>query len=150
MEAIECPSNFRSLRFVIHTLDISAEFEPELFSQTFGVPEDLINTLFSITAEPNTKQFVEYSNTTLAHGSKGDKPIYSLLFDFHRIIDAQLAEILLLFLDHYSQYEAEITSRNKAEPTLSSPRLLYPDMNLTSSYLAGRRPEQIAKQLLHL
>ena len=150
LEAIECPTNFRSLRFVIHTLDISAKCEPELFSQTFGVPEDLINTLFSITAEPNTKQFVEYSNTTLAHGSKGDKPIYSLLFEFHRLIDAQLAEVLLLFLDHYSQYEAEITSRNKAEPTLSSLRLLYPDKKFTSSYLAGRNPDQIAKQLLHL
>ncbi|MFM2598255.1 hypothetical protein [Vibrio fortis] len=150
LEAIECPSNFRCLRFVIHTLDISAQFEPELFSQTFGVPDDLINTMFSITSEPNTKQFVEYSNTTLAHGSKGDKPIYSLLFEFHRIIDAQLAEILLLFLDHYAQNETEITSRNKAEPTLSSLRLLYPDKKFTTSCLAGRNPEQIAKQLLHL
>lgn len=150
LEAIECPSNFRSLRFVIHTLDISAQLEPELFSQTFGVPSDLINALFSITSEPNTKLFVEYSNTTLAHGSKGDKPIYSLLFEFHRIIDAQLAEILLIFLDHYAHHEAEITSRNKAEPTLSSLRLLYPDQKFTRSYLAGRNPNEIASQLLHL
>ncbi len=149
LEAIECPSNFRSLRFVIHTLDISAQLEPQLFSQTFGVPYDLIDALFSITSEPNTKQFEEYSNTTLAHGSKGDKPIYSLLFEFHRIIDAQLAETLLVFLDHYAHHEAEITSRNKAEPTLSSLRLLYPDQKFTPSYLAGRNPNEIANQLLH-
>ncbi|MEF1342067.1 hypothetical protein REH81_35860, partial [Vibrio rotiferianus] len=68
LEAIECPSNFRSLRFVIHTLDICAQLEPELFSKTFGIPCELINALFSISSEPNTKQFVEYSNTTLAHG----------------------------------------------------------------------------------
>ncbi|NLS14188.1 hypothetical protein HGP28_14955 [Vibrio sp. SM6] len=144
---IECPDNLRSLKLAVHALESCARFKPNNFERTFNLEAGISNALFSPFSSINSSEFPDYSNKTLAKGSKTERPIYALLHQLNDIVDRYLANTLLVFLDHYFTNEAAIKKFNRDYQIFSSIRLLYTDINFDRSYLSESIPNDIA---LHL
>ncbi|NLS14237.1 hypothetical protein HGP28_15235 [Vibrio sp. SM6] len=144
---IECPEDLRALKFVIHALESCANFKPHDFAQTFNIPIEHVSALFVPFSHIDTTEYPEYMTATLAKGTKSERPIYALLHQLNAIVDRYLANVLLVFLDHYFSNEAKIKNYNRDYQIFSAIRLLYTDEKFDRSCLSHTNPNDIGQNL---
>ncbi|GAD89525.1 MULTISPECIES: hypothetical protein [Vibrio] len=147
LNAIECPSNFQSLQFVLHTLEISYSINPPLFCETFAVPKEFDSSFFDYFSNINFTDFPNYYRESLPVGSKSDRPIFAILFTFSSLLTPHFVKPLLLLLNHYYKNESLINRRDKSEDVFRALRLLYQDPLFKCDCLFGDDVNVIAQKL---
>ncbi len=147
LNMIECPEDFQSLQYVLHTLESACLNHPHQFFKTFSIAQSVSSSLFDVFMKVDHDAYPKYSFQKLPHGSKSERPIFSLLFTFSEHFTSKGTLSLLLFLEHYFANEAKIVARGKEEESFRAYRLLYTDQLFEHDCLVGEDAENVAVQL---